>query len=49
MIKIKKPSAEIKIKNLINYLTIYCRNGKSTTIFRHMSSYVQIIFFKFFK
>jgi hypothetical protein len=30
--ELKKLSAEVKILNLINYLTICCQNGKGNTI-----------------
>ncbi len=31
--RVKKSRVEVKISNLINYLTICCQNGKDTTIF----------------
>ncbi len=31
-IRIKKPNANVKISNLINYLTICCQNGKGAMV-----------------
>jgi len=31
-LRIKKPSVEVKIQNLVNYSAVYCRNGKGPTI-----------------
>jgi hypothetical protein len=30
--KLKKPGAKVEISNLINYLTIFCQNGKNSMV-----------------
>ncbi len=48
--RIKKPSAEVKIQNLVNYSAVYCRNGKGPTILNieysvHFPLLLDIIYF----